>query len=366
MERFTMTKTTKTTKKATVNEEIIESVGSMEAKAELEQERVKSAIEILLESAINKIIAIDCGKNNMKAIYNNDAYIYSNKINFKHGDSLNGFTWNVTYQGSKYYVGDSADESDLGEGKASLEHRVQALTVIANYLDPNEKNDDIVLVYGESVDYYFDVDNREAIIKTLEGKHEIAIEKDGEEVVYKFTIKKVHVLPEGIGYIINNISNCVKGRNFIVDIGGRTINFLTVNNGAPSEKESFSNEMGVYDIASKCQQTLKKAKFGNISIANIESYIRFGAKNPEVQAVINKTVIEHFKEFDKILRKRGIDIHQLIKTDNVIFVGGGTQAFKEQIREHYGTGVEIPEKPILTNVTGYYLYGLQKFGKMEF
>lgn len=358
-----MTKT-KTTKNIEVSERVAETEAVSSTKDIKEQ--TKSAFEIYLQEATNKVIAIDCGKNNMKAIYNNRACIYNNKLNYKHGDSLNGFTWNVTYQGNKYYVGDGAEESDLGEGKASFEHKIQALTVIAHFLDPKEKNDDVVVVYGESIDYYFDVENREEIINALEGKHTIIIEEEGQEVEYKFTIKKVHVLPEGMGYIIRNINTCIKGKYYVVDIGGRTINFLSAQNGVPVEKESFSNEMGVYDIASKCQQSLKQAKLGNIEIENILNYIKYGAKSPEVQAVINKTVIEHFKRFDDIVRLRGIDLHKLIKTDNVIFVGGGAQAFEEQIREHYGNGVSIPDKPILTNVNGFYLYGLKRFGRMEF
>lgn len=132
-------------------------------------------IEELIEKATNKVIAIDCGKNNMKAMYKNDVFIYSNKIDFKYGDTLNNLTWNVEYKGEQYFVGDGATDSDLAEGKSSTIHKVQALTAIANFLDPNEKNDDIVVVYGESVDFYFQKENKDSIVKNLEGKHSMIV-----------------------------------------------------------------------------------------------------------------------------------------------------------------------------------------------
>lgn len=324
----------------------------------------KSIIEILEESSTNKIIAIDSGKNNMKAIYKSDAYIYKNKIDAKHRDGLNNMTWNVIYKGLPYYVGDSATDSDLAEGKGSLEHKIQTLTAITNFLDVNEKNDNIVLIYGESIDFYFKEKHRQDLVDSLEGKHTITVYRDEQPVEYTFTIVKAHILPEGIGYIINNISECLKGKKYVVDFGGRTMNFLAIENGAPVELSSFSTEGGIYQLASKCYHKLKD--FGVDSVESVESYIRYGCKNAEVQKIINETAIEHFKEFDKILRKKGVDIHKIILNDDVIFVGGGTQAFENQIIEHYGNGIIIPESPILSNVTGFYLYGLQKFGKVNF
>ena len=325
----------------------------------------KSIIDILLENAINKIIAVDSGKNNMKSICDDTAFIYKNKIDGKHRDSLNNLTWNVVYNGMPYYVGDSATGSDLAEGKASIEHKIQTLTSIANFLDPKEKNDNLVLIYGESLDYYFNERHRQGLVDSLEGKHTISIIENGLPVEYNFTIKKAHILPEGIGHIINNIKDCLRGKKYVVDIGGRTINFLAVENGAPVEKLSFSVEMGIYQLASKCYHELKIAGLGVSDVESVESYIRYGCKNPAVKKVINETMIEHLKEFDAVLRKKGIDIHKIILNDDIIFVGGGTEGFKDVIVEYYGNSIIIPEKPILSNVTGFYLYGLQKFGKME-
>lgn len=330
------------------------------------EEKEKSLIDILIEESTNKVIAIDSGKNNMKSIYNNTAFIYKNKIDAKHRDGLNNLTWNVLYKGLPYYVGDGASDSDLAEGKGSLEHKIQTLTTIANYLDPNEKNDNVVVIYGESLDFYFNEEHKQKLVDSLEGKHSITIYRDGNPVEYNFEIVKAHILPEGIGHIVNNIADCLKGRKFIVDFGGRTINFLTVINGAPVEDKnlSFSTEGGIYQLASKCYNKLKP--YGVDSIESVETYIRYGCKNAEVQKIINETAIEHLIEFNNVLRKKGIDIKKVILNDDVIFVGGGTQAFEKQIIELYGNEITIPEKPILSNVTGFYLYGLQRFGKVDF
>lgn len=328
------------------------------------ENKTKSAMDILEESAINKVIAIDSGKHNMKAVYKNNAYIYKNKIDFKHKDGLNDLSWNVEYKGLPYYVGDSATDSDLAEGKGSLEHKIQTLTAIANFLDVNDDNDNIVVVYGESLDYYFNEQHRQSLVDFLEDEHTITIYRDNVPVVYNFTIVKAHILPEGIGYVISNLKDCLKGRKYIVDFGGRTLNFLTVENGTPNEKLSFSTEGGIYQLASKCYPKLKT--FGVDGIDSVEGYIRYGCKNPVIKEIISETVIEHLKEFDKVLRKRGIDIHKVILNDDLIFVGGGTQSFHKEITEHYNRQIMIADKPILSNVIGFYLYGLQRFGKVEF
>lgn len=348
MERFTM---------ARKKEEVL-----MKTKSEVNAlEKEKSAIDLLLETCTNKVFAIDCGKNNMKIIHNNKAYIYSNKIDTKFGDSLNDLTWNVEYKGEQYYVGDGATGSDLDEGKASLLHRVQALTAIAHYLNPEEKNDDIVLVYGESITFYFNEENKKDIVKGLEGKHSMII----DDVEYNFEIKKVHILPEGYGYIINNLEECLRNKYYIIDFGGRTINFLTVNNGSPVEKSSYSSEMGMYDLVAKCVTSIKQAGLGEKEDNNVECYIKYGTSQ-EIQDVIDATLLEHLDDFDKYMRKRKIDIHNLVKSDKVVWIGGGAQKFRNLIMKHYNDRVIVPEKALLSNVQGFYVYGLTKFGRMEF
>ena len=309
---------------------------------------------------INKVIAIDCGKSNMKTIYGNNAYIFANKIDEGYGDSLNSVTWNVEYKGKKYYVGDGASGSDLGEGKGSIQHKIQALTTVCYHLDPTEKNDNIVLIYGESLDYYFDETHRDEIIDSLTGKHTMKI----NEEEYNFEIKKVHILPEGYGHIISNINSYLKGRCYVVDFGGRTMNFLTINNGAPVKEFSFSNEMGVYDLVGKCTSALKLEGFRR-SDEEVESYIRYGTTE-EIQSIIDRVALQHFKTYDDVLRKRKIDIHSLLKSEKVVFIGGGAVAFASVIKKHYGENVVIPSEPIIANVKGFYQYGARRFGRMEF
>ena len=149
---------------------------------------------------MKKLIAIDCGKMYMKARCNDKVVIYENRYSEKHYIDNKKTNWNVVYENNNYFIGEHAEDGDWREGKASEFHIVSALTCITRFLNSEEINDDIVIIYGDSVDLFFDIKNKQDIINAFEGKHKINI--SGEEFI--FTITKVHVLPEGYGCIFSN------------------------------------------------------------------------------------------------------------------------------------------------------------------
>lgn len=310
-----------------------------------------------------KVIAIDSGKMNMKARCGEKEFIYRNHFTEgKHSDDTQKgkLTWNVTYNGKKYTVGDTADQYDIHEGKASSEHILNTLVAVTRFLDPATKYENIVVVYGESVDKYFEQDHKDAITKALMGSHVITVDDE----VFVFTIAYAHVLPEGIGNVLLNSKN-YKGVRHLVDIGGKTINFLTCNNGRPVERDSMSYGLGMRKIASEFRHIVKKdPACPNIDVARSIELLENDAENELMKAHRVTAIKNILKEFETNLGAEDIDLRSLIDDGLVTFVGGGSHTLVDIITEVYPNAKFIADS-VLSNVRGFYLYGSKKFASME-
>lgn len=308
-----------------------------------------------------KIIAIDCGKMNLKAKCGEQEIIYKNNYSLKHTDDalLGTNTFNVTYDNEDYTIGNNGSKALNGEGKESLIHIISALTAVTHFLDPEDDNDEIYLMYGESVDRYYNQEHKNFIKKNLEGSHEIMV---GDKM-FNFRIKHVHILPEGIGHILENLSKYT-GMQYVVDIGGSTINFLSVMNGRPIEEESRSYPMGLHFIKAKVGKAINTAGLGRFKDTLIDEFMNNGCSNSKIQAIINNTIEDHFDEFDNELINLGVEIHKLLNAHSVVFIGGGSELFRNQIEMYYENATVIDE-PLLANVRGFYTYGIAKFGNVS-
>jgi len=309
-----------------------------------------------------KIIAIDNGKMNLKAKHGEMELCYLNKYSKKLTDDENLLgkdTYNVTYKGNNYTIGANGKSSDRNVGKASEFHIVQALTSVTRFIEPNCK-DDIYLMYGESADMYFN--NRHKIdIKTkLEGKHTIYV----NGVAYNFNIEFVQVLPEGIGHILQDLEKYA-GVQYVVDIGGGTINFLKVVNGRPEPDSCRSFLLGVNNIISEVQTELIRAGFGTYDEDLIRQYLTTReCPNNSVLNKMDELVMEQLEKLDDALAVRDVNIHNLLKVQPVMFIGGGSVLFKEHINKYYKSEVIdnlVVKDALMANVRGFYEYGVAKF-----
>lgn len=307
-----------------------------------------------------KVIAVDSGKFNMKIRDDEKILIYENHYNEGSSDLFGGLvenTWNVGYKGGFYTVGQSADDEDSQEGKGSFAHILETLTGVTLFLDPKEKNDNIVLIYGESLNPYSNVVNREEIVRQLEGNHSLTV----NDIQYNFTIKNVHIIPEGMGHIICE-KECGNGLDYVIDIGGKTINFLKVNKKKVDLKESTSYPLGVNNIIALIAERCNKNGIG-INVDEAKEFLISGTSEVKVQQIINAVINEQFREIEKKLHLKGVDLKKLTEVFGVWFIGGGTLLLKEQIKSRYGSKVKIPENPLTANVDGSYKFGVLKYGK---
>lgn len=312
--------------------------------------------------AKKKIIAIDNGKMNMKVTDGTNEYCYLNKYSkvFTDDENLLGAdTFNVTYRGQNYTIGANASTSDKNEGKASEPHIVQALTAITRFIEP-ECKEDLYVMYGESIDMYFNNTHKIEIKTKLEGKHTIYVNGVG----YTFNIEYVQILPEGIGEILQDLEK-YDGVQYVVDIGGGTINFLKTINGRPDSDVSSSHLLGVNNIISKVQKELKRTGYGRHEQDALRQYL-ITRKCPTM-SVLNKAdeiILEQLAKLDEELAVNDINIHNILKVHPVIFVGGGSDLLKFHINKYYKSDVVdnlVVDDALMANVRGFYEYGLAKF-----
>lgn len=312
--------------------------------------------------ARKKIIAIDNGKMNMKATDGEREYCHRNlyTLEFTDDENLLGTdTFNITYKNKNYTIGANAGSSDKNEGKGSEPHIVQALTAITRFIEPDCK-DDLYIMYGESVNMYFNNRHKIEIKTKLEGKHTIYV----NGVAYNFNIEYVQVLPEGIGHILQDLEK-YNGVQYVVDIGGGTINFLKTVNGRPDADVSSSYLLGVNNIVSKIRKELKRDGFGTQEEETIRQYLT--TRQCSNMNVINKAdeiIYKQLKKLDDELAVDDINIHNILKVHPVIFVGGGAELFKFHINKFYKSDVVenlVVENALMANVRGFYEYGVAKF-----
>ena len=315
------------------------------------------------------IIAMDNGFANMKIKGADKEIIYSN--NYQRGQVdpsfLNEFTHNVYHNDVEFVIGDKARNAGGLEGKASETSVLCALVGLTHFCQPSttEKVENrIFLMYGESVDKYFNISQRKKITEALQKKHEIVV----DSLTYILDIELVHILPEGVGYIFSNMEER-GGTQHIVDMGGTTINFLTVNDGIVDEEKSRSFTLGKHNLVEKLTRNLKRnTEIGDIDNKMASNYLEKGHSDKYISQEIEKTIFEQFDELDSNLSPIGIGINNLLNHKDVIFLGGTSTLLADYIRKFYKAeiggrvatvlGNKSDQEALFATVRGFYQLGV--------
>lgn len=312
------------------------------------------------------IVAIDNGKNNMKAKLGKTRLCYNNKFSLDFSDAsfIGDNTHNVIFGKQRYTIGANATRSDTNEGKASEIQITQALTAIANLVGPENKLP-IYLMYGESVDKYLNTTHKAELKSLLEKKHIINV--DGVE--HTLNIQFAQILSEGLGFVLQDLKK-YKGYQYVCDIGGGTINWITIYNGRPIPEMSRSFPLGVNNIAAKAIMKLKRNdEYSTTDDKLIMQFLteRETCPNQELLTILDNLLLEQLYQLDEELGKYSINIHDILKTYPVHFIGGGSKLLKKQIEKMYTTDLHLDESlvaedAIYANVEGYYKFGVEIYG----
>ena len=86
--------------------------------------------------------------------------------------------------------------------------------------------------------------------------------------------------------------------------------------------------------------------------------------NVSVLKKMDELVMEQLEKLDDTLSVRDINIHNILKVQPVMFIGGGSELFKEHINRYYRSEVIdnlVVENALMANARGFYEYGIAKF-----
>lgn len=314
------------------------------------------------------LIALDNGLMNMKVLCNGTRMIYPNKITKGHTKIFSDKTYNATYRKEEFTVGETASFGDYNEGKGDECHIINALVAVSHFVTkPNQK---VYLIYGESVNMYYNDNHINNEIKTkLVGEHEIYIDKGQGLVKKSFTIEKLIVLPEGCGYLFSDIkgNQTVK---YIVDIGGITVNFIKSNKCVPVENDSFSKKLGMYILIEKIRIALvRNGLSADLADDEIIELIENNYLDRAGNEIVEKVITEHMEEINRAISKNGFDLITQLKMreDSVEFIGGGSQILKKYIQKKFrtkeGLVAKVVNDAVWANVIGFYEYGRVMFNE---
>ena len=182
------------------------------------------------------------------------------------------------------------------------------------------------------------------VIEKLKGKE---FNYRVNNIEYKTIFNKVGVLKEGWSsfYSLNKRN---EGLIAVMDIGGRTTDVFTFNNGINEDEKSLAiGMMNVFsDIADKLNGQGENRKLEDIHKLLVNKIIDIN----DFQEVINKYA-------DKIINEIKVNIENL-KDYKIYLTGGGAEYFKEALSRVFN--VEIMENNLCSNCNGSYNIGKAK------
>lgn len=201
------------------------------------------------------ILGIDGGNNEIKIVGPYGEMKFPSEVGEYREimeESLKGDSIVFEYEGKKGFAGSLAKyESEFacamsGDTKAHSETKLRVVLAIAVYTILNndasyevrwEQGRKFKIVVGQPVGNHKQAE-KQFIKDMLIGEHSITI----NNIHRTFTIENVEVAPEGMAsYFVKPESGMIR----IIDIGSGTINFASVMNGRPIDKDSFTLDVGM-------------------------------------------------------------------------------------------------------------------------
>ena len=294
------------------------------------------------------IISVDHGNKSIKTPH----AIFTSGLVMS--DGLQGFKTDYIGWNGKYYSLTERRISYLRDKTEDDRFFILTLFAIAKeleYRDVSETLDpiDITLLVGLPPAHYEQLHSRfEQYF--LRRREAIDFEYNGK--YYSVRINKVLSYPQAFAAAVTQYST-LKAHSvaYIIDIGGFTIDVLTLRFGRPDLEVVESFEKGVItlynSIASKCNSQYARI----LEECEIDEVIR---NQPtvlpgEVQQLIRSMTADFLAEFYNFLRERGIDV----STSKCVFAGGGSLLLRGMIERGNKVAFPIFIEDIHANAIGY-------------
>ena len=257
----------------------------------------------------------------------------------------------VEYDGKSYVIGKSANSADLKETtKAALIHRIAAYTAIALLTD---NGDQVQVVIGCPISEYMFKEKmiayRSFMFPVL-GKVEIKV--DGTP--HFFNVKKVQVLPEGMGVVFLHPEKYGRDIFGLVDVGGLNCNCVMFQDNLPLIDSMFTNGLGGGSLYREVGKRLGSILDGNLRVDVLEKDILRGydiADREKSQKIISECRRDQVKKILAACQEAGWPVRSIPMT----FTGGTSLLLKQEIADIVPNVVadDITEDIRYINVKGF-------------
>lgn len=288
----------------------------------------------------------------------------------------------ITLNGQTYYVGRNAivntrnGRLTLRQGKADHEHnKVKFLTALALYTEMYQEEAEFDIVTGLPV---LEFKNESAALEAMmlnNGKpFEFEMHYGNVIVPKRIHIGTVKIVSQGEGafydFVLDNKGNIIPkraeivgGTVMVVDIGYRTTDIVTMENGRYIEPLSDQFNKGVNTIHQEILRLIME-EFGiKKELKDLDQIVRersfmHNTKIYNVDHIITKATIP-FTE-DIIENLHTISNDQLGSVNHIIFTGGGAEivhTFAERLLKNVVES-SLMNNAEFCNANGYHKYGL--------
>ncbi|MCP9305827.1 MULTISPECIES: ParM/StbA family protein [Lactobacillaceae] len=298
-------------------------------------------------------------------------------------------TYSVPFSDDKYVWGRDIDGLHLDEYLADTimygaRYDSEAFKLLANFAlgllasDFKAAKDqvlEVVVTAGLPTGDYADQGQLKALLKVLEGQHQVTI----DDKIVTVRVRKVYILPQPIGTLYNELlddEGFIQNKDLldekvgIVDVGGGTILIDTILNFELSGKNRHQFNTGVNDL----YEAIANGINGDTSLYQLEKDLRKGNQQHHWSYRFSKNRQDDItdlvcKEIDRFTRRLVANVTSTLKNlnsiDTLFFTGGGANLLNQKILNTTFTNAVIVKNTEVANVNGFYKYGLSQQAQNE-
>ena len=207
---------------------------------------------------------------------------------------------------------------------------ILTLFAIAKEISPRdyEDNMEITLSVGLPPEHMFDRAKRDAWARyfTSFGRK---IEFEYNDRKFSIYIKRVDVSPQGYAAVFGKPEYFPpKTKSYIVDIGGYTVDVLTLKNSVLDNTLIRSLNMGIITYFNAAISQVKTDTGITIDEDNIQDFLTTGSTNrKDVTEALKRSWADYSERLLNKLNELGIDL----RIQNVVFVGGGAGYLEKEV-----------------------------------
>lgn len=279
------------------------------------------------------IIGVDIGNSTVKT---STGVIFSSKL-VKRRNTLSNSDL-VTINGESYVIGEGDYDTEYRKA-----HKESYIPLLFTALCKSTKEITVRVVLGLPIEQF--INDSETLRKRIVLNKSLRGTFNGE--VREFYIADVEVFPEGLSAVDDSFEGIV------VDIGGRTTDccLITNNYGKRQIEKPISLPIGTLNLYSEFIKAINQEYQLDLTINDTERIIQNGLSIYGEKKDIS-FALDTFKSFlDETLIKR-LNLEYSIKTNNLIFIGGGSIILRNSIQSRL-KNASIIENGLFANVLGF-------------